>query len=386
MIDLRTLLLLLMVADLVFAAALALAGGRPLREGLGEWTASLLVRAIACGVVALTGPAPGALAVGSAFFALAITLQVAALLALDRKHLETWLYGLVVATVAVPMALLESEPANAAVFGALLLGTLFAAAAAIAGHLAALRHTRARPVLLASWLVAAYAFLQRGFGAAFSADGILAFQAPTGFASIEWLAVFAAAVAGTLAFLMLHQERAEAEVRRLSMMDALTGAYNRSTFHEVAERELARAKRAAQPLSMVLFDIDHFGAINEKHGHLAGDEVLARFAERVRSALRQEDMLVRFGGEAFLVLLPDVPGPGAVVVAGRIRRRVAESALQAAGREFDLTVSLGVSALLDEGPESVETLLERAGSALALAKQRGRNRVVALSLGRSIAA
>ena len=386
MIDLRTLLLLALVADLLFAGALVLGGGRPLRDGVAAWIAALLVRALACGLVALTGPAPGAVAVGSAFFALALALQVAALLSLDRKHLEPWLYGAIVATVAVPLALLEHEPANAAVFGALILGMACAGAAAVAAHLSALRHSRAKAILIASWLAAAYAFLQRGFGAAFSADGLQAFQSPTGFASVEWLAVFAAGIAATLAFLLLHQERAEAAVDRLSMLDPLTGAFNRVTFHETAERELARASRAATPLSMVLFDIDDFRAINEKHGHVVGDEVLARFADLVRSALRQEDMLVRFGGAEFVVLLPDVPGPGAVIVAGRIRRRVAESVVQAAGQDFSLTVSLGVAARLDEGPESVETLIDRATSALELAKQRGRNRVVALSLGRSIAA
>jgi diguanylate cyclase (GGDEF)-like protein len=97
-------------------------------------------------------------------------------------------------------------------------------------------------------------------------------------------------------------------------------------------------------------------------------------------------MLVRYGGEEFVVLLPEVPGPGAVVVAGRIRRAVAGEPVEAAGTTFPLTVSLGVAARLDEGPESIDELLERAGSALELAKERGRNRVVALSLGRSIAA
>ena len=87
-----------------------------------------------------------------------------------------------------------------------------------------------------------------------------------------------------------------------------------------------------------------------------------------------------------MVLLPDVPGPGAVVVAGRIRRTVAASPIEVGSLQFPLTVSLGVAARLDEGPESLETLLARADGALALAKERGRNRVVALSLGRSIAA
>ena len=117
-----------------------------------------------------------------------------------------------------------------------------------------------------------------------------------------------------------------------------------------------------------------------------GDQVLQKIADIVRGALRKEDMLVRYGGEEFLVMLPDVPGPGAVVVAGRIRKAVEAEALRIEGHSIPVTVSVGVSARLDEGPESIENLLARADDALALAKQRGRNRVVALSLGRSIAA
>jgi diguanylate cyclase (GGDEF)-like protein len=135
-----------------------------------------------------------------------------------------------------------------------------------------------------------------------------------------------------------------------------------------------------------MVDLDHFRAINEKHGQRVGDEVLQRVADLVRSALRKEDMLVRFGGEEFLVLLPEVAGPGAVVVGGRIRKAVAASEIVAGTHRFAITVSAGVSARLDEGPESIDSLIARAEEALALAKRRGRNRVVALSLGRSIAA
>ena len=126
--------------------------------------------------------------------------------------------------------------------------------------------------------------------------------------------------------------------------------------------------------------------MNEEHGIRTGDEVLRHVADLIRTALRKEDMLVRYGGEEFLVMLPEVPGPGAVVVAGRIRKAVEAQAIAVKSRSLRLTVSVGVSARLDEGPESIENLLARADEALALAKQRGRNRVVALSLGRSIAA
>ena len=121
-------------------------------------------------------------------------------------------------------------------------------------------------------------------------------------------------------------------------------------------------------------------------GHRIGDQFLQRLGEVLRNALRKEDMLVRFGGEEFLVLLPDVPGPGAVVVAGRLRKAVASEAIVLGELSLTATVSAGVAARLDEGPESVDTLVARAEEALALAKRRGRNRVVALSLGRSIAA
>ena len=386
MIDLRTLLLLLAVADLMFALALWLGAGRPMREGVGKWILSLLVRALACGVVVANVQAPGALAVGSGLFALSIALQASSLLAFDRRRLEPWLFSAIVAAIAIPMQLLEQDPPRAALFGGLVIGTFFLAAGAIAWHLRALRGSRARVVLATSYLIAASAFSLRGLNAVLSAEGVAAFRTPAGFAAAEWFAVFAAALASTLAYLLVHKERAEAEVARLAMLDPLTGAYNRGTFHEAAERELARARRAGQPLSMVLMNIDHFRAINEKHGHVVGDEVLVQFADLVRDVLRKEDMLVRFGGEEFLVLLPDVPGPGAVVVAGRLRRRISEATIQAAGQDFNVTVSIGVSARLDEGPESVETLIDRASSALALAKERGRNRVVALSLGRSIAA
>jgi diguanylate cyclase (GGDEF)-like protein len=194
------------------------------------------------------------------------------------------------------------------------------------------------------------------------------------------------AVASSFAFLLLQKERADAQALRLATYDPLTGAYNRRTFHEIAEREMSRARRAGQPLSIVMLDIDHFRAVNEKHGHRIGDQLLQRLGEVLRNALRKEDMLVRFGGEEFLVLLPDVPGPGAVVVAGRLRKAVASEEIVLGDVRLAATVSAGVAARLDEGPESVDTLVARAEEALALAKRRGRNRVVALSLGRSIAA
>ena len=387
MIDLRTLLLVLAVADLVLAAAIWLGASQRLRDGMSQWAGSLAVRSLGLAVLASQGHLhAGAIAVGTALVALSITLQAAALLAFGRQSLAAWVHTAVIAGVAVPFQLLEPDRANGILFGGVVFGTLLLVLAAICMQMRAAAGSRARSILVACFVVAGFACLWRGVGAVLIAEPLRDFQSPAGFAAVTFLAAFAAAIAATFAFVLLHKERADAEARRLATIDPLTGAYNRSTFHEIAERELARALRAGQALSIVMLDIDHFRAINEQHGHRVGDEVLRQFADLVRSALRKEDMLVRYGGEEFLVMLPEVPGPGAVVVAGRIRRYVANAPIEAAGHKFALTVSLGVAARLDEGPESIDTLLARADSALQLAKERGRDRVVALSLGRSIAA
>ena len=387
MIDLRTLLLGMAVADLVLAAALWIGASRGVRDGLSHWAGALVVRALGLALFAWHSPLqPGTLSVGAALLAISLTLQAAAILAFDKRPFAAWIHTAVIAGVAVPFQLLEGDRANAVVFGGIVFGTLLMVTAAMSAHLHPPAGSRARAILLASFAAAGTACLLRGIGAMMVADPLRDFADPSGFAAATSLATFAAALASTFGFLLLHNERAEAQALRLATIDPLTGAYNRRTFHEIAERELSRARRAGQPLSIIMLDIDHFRAVNEKHGHRVGDEVLQRFAEVVRSAMRQEDMLVRFGGEEFLVLLPDVPGPGAVVVAGRIRRTVAAAPIVVNGLQFPLTVSLGVAARLDEGPESLETLLDRADGALNLAKERGRNRVVALSLGRSIAA
>jgi diguanylate cyclase (GGDEF)-like protein len=387
MIDVATLLVFLALCDLVLSVAVAAGSGQRPKDGAAHWSASLAVRALAFALFASGAmPRAGTLAVASGLAALSFTLQAGALLAFARRSLPSWVHTTVIAGVAVPLALLSQDAGAAILFGGIVFGTLLVGLAMLAWQIHYGRMGGPRGMLAASFALGALACYVRGVGSLFAADPTLAFLAPTGFQSASLLAAALAAQAGTYAFLLLHKARADAEAVRLATMDALTGTYNRRTFHEIAERELSRARRAGQPLSMIMLDIDHFRAVNEKHGHRVGDALLQRLAEVVRSALRQEDMLVRFGGEEFVVLLPDVPGPGAVVVAGRIRKAVAAQEIELGPLRLAITLSAGVAARLDEGPESVDTLIARAEEALALAKRRGRNRVVALSLGRSIAA
>jgi diguanylate cyclase (GGDEF)-like protein/PAS domain S-box-containing protein len=161
-----------------------------------------------------------------------------------------------------------------------------------------------------------------------------------------------------------ERERLLGEVQDLARHDALTGLPNRRVLQEMLPREMARARRNELPLSIAIVDIDHFKAYNDSHGHLAGDEVLRACAREWDATLRGEDTLVRFGGEEFLVVLPDTEPEQATEIVERLRRTT----------PMGQTCSAGL-ALWDHG-ESIDDLLRRADEALYLAKASGRDQLV----------
>lgn len=171
---------------------------------------------------------------------------------------------------------------------------------------------------------------------------------------------------------MSEQERDKTELLRLSTTDPLTGLCNRRSLLELAGHEVARARRHGTPLALLVLNMDHFKAINDRQGHAEGDRVLVRLADCLRGELRASDVAGRLGGEEFAVVLPDSPLAGALEVAERIRRCV-ETAREA--RPPCATVSIGVAELLPG--ESLDDLLRRADRALYGAKATGRNRIVA---------
>jgi diguanylate cyclase (GGDEF)-like protein len=156
--------------------------------------------------------------------------------------------------------------------------------------------------------------------------------------------------------------------------DPLTGVLNRRALDRLMQRETERCDATGAPSAVLALDLDHFKAINDTHGHAAGDAALRAFAQRIRGHLRQSDQLARLGGEEFIVLLPGAPLSKAMEIAERLRSAVAESPLVATPR-VAVTVSIGVAsrAAGETGPG----LLARADEALYAAKHAGRNRVIA---------
>jgi diguanylate cyclase (GGDEF)-like protein/PAS domain S-box-containing protein len=171
------------------------------------------------------------------------------------------------------------------------------------------------------------------------------------------------------------QKILEEKLRELAMQDELTGLYNRRHFVELADAEVARARRTGSPVSLAMLDIDHFKAVNDAFGHPVGDLALKEVARCMRESLRTSDVPARLGGEEFVVLLTDTGLEGAVAVTERLRERVGRAEVPAGrDRVARFTVSGGVAELAPG--ERFETLLARADEALYRAKEEGRNRTI----------
>ena len=158
-----------------------------------------------------------------------------------------------------------------------------------------------------------------------------------------------------------------------ALRDPLTGTGNRIAMDQTLQREIDLSRRHLQPLSVLMLDIDHFKQVNDIHGHSTGDDVLKAVAASIKHQLRNVDMVFRYGGEEFLILLSNTSREAAAMVGERLRFAVQSEEYLADAHTILLTVSLGCSTLLPG--ESAESLLRRADSALYVAKREGRNRL-----------
>jgi diguanylate cyclase (GGDEF)-like protein len=164
------------------------------------------------------------------------------------------------------------------------------------------------------------------------------------------------------------------EVRIQAATDPLTGIYNRRSFFELAQSEFKAAKLSNHPLAALMIDVDRFKGVNDTYGHDIGDLVLVRIAKLCARKIRDEDIFGRYGGEEFVLVLPDTTPIVAIKIAERLRRDIAEMRVRTVKGEIQVHVSVGI-ANLDEACDSLETLLKRSDTALYKAKQQGRNQV-----------
>jgi len=165
-------------------------------------------------------------------------------------------------------------------------------------------------------------------------------------------------------------------IHNMAIQDGMTGIHNKRFFTEFLDRELAVASRYGHPLTLVMFDVDHFKKVNDTHGHLAGDAVLKDLAGRIKPRIRREDLFARYGGEEFACVLPSTALPGGIVFADHLRQIIEEKPCAFEDKQISFTISLGVTTLHRENGVDGAGLIKRADDNLYAAKRGGRNRVV----------
>ena len=210
-------------------------------------------------------------------------------------------------------------------------------------------------------------------------------NSPFGIDQVQNLVFLATNVLGigwTYGFFMMTNQRLVADLREsekkqriLASSDYLTGAYNRAAFVERSQALMALAKRHSHPLGALMIDVDHFKHVNDQYGHPAGDEVLRSFAAACQAQLRKSDLLARWGGEEFAILLPETGAADCEQMAERLREAIAGLSVETSSGPIQVTVSIGC-ALRQLETRDIFQLVARADQALYQAKQSGRNRVM----------
>ena len=166
------------------------------------------------------------------------------------------------------------------------------------------------------------------------------------------------------------------DLQRVAALDPLTGVYNRRFGLQRLTEEFGRSIRSGDPLGVLMLDLDHFKAVNDTYGHLVGDRVLQTVVRAARQVLREGDVLLRYGGEEFVIVLPGAGRDDLVQMAERVRRAVAEAEITEAGQRIPVTVSIGGSGLPDKNATNPQDLIVVADAAMYTSKESGRDRCV----------
>ncbi len=384
MVDVKTILIMNITACFLLAVSLRAAINTPLsesRDGLWLWLASLLAQALAYTLLSFTETQniPLYHVMAHSVLAIFITLQAAALFQFFGKRLSSWWHLLPALLVGLLFSLAAGSATTLAIFAGVFFGTAYVILAAIATQIGGGMRSSGLRLLVIGFSLGAISFFMRAIpvlvmpellGGPLTSEKLV-----TGGLFLSFMVIILTSVG----FLVLQKDRAEEAATKLAVTDPLTGTFNRRTFLDLAEKQIARARRANAPLSVVLFDLDHFKNINDKYGHLAGDHVLKRFVDIAKMCLRQEDLLVRYGGEEFCLLLPDTNAEDAASLAERIRGATEYSTFTISDGKVEktirVTVSGGVAKLGDNAADDIGNLVARADEAMYAAKASGRNQI-----------
>lgn len=374
--DVPTLLLITVVSSVVMALALLVLGEGNRRDGLQYWAWALLMGGAGYGLFLLRGRIPDALSVVLANAMLSATLSgLIAAVRCFHGLARGWPRLLVAPlVVAVLMALfLDSLPMRVLLSNTVmgtqvvwLLWTLHTKGSRTLGQ-------GARLLTAGLLLEATMLFVRSVSGAAFAGQGASIFLGNT-VQTLTFMVAFIALLVTSMGFLFMGKERADAVNRRLAAQDELTGVPNRRAIIAALERGMAHAVRTREPMALMMVDVDHFKQVNDRWGHPAGDAVLRNVVEVLRQRVRAQDVVGRYGGEEFLVVLPSTKAEGAYQLAQQLCAAVQAMPCTWGDETICVTVSIGVFGGHLQPQDHWGQLLHAADKALYRAKETGRHR------------
>lgn len=375
--DIPTLMLMVIVSSVVMAGGLLVLGGWRRQDGLPYWAGALLLGGAGYALFLTRGRLPDVFSIVLAnTMVSAMFSGLTAAVQCFQGQQPRWLRLLVVpATMAALMAYGLDDLVLRVVLSNLLMATQ------TLWLLRCLHRTDAGTtgrgaLLLTAGLALEFGMLLLRSASAplFAGQGASVLTSNT-VQTLTFMTAFIALLVTSMGFVFMGKERADQLNRRLAAQDELTGIANRRSIIAALERDVARSLRTREPLALMMVDVDHFKQVNDRHGHLAGDAVLRHVAEVLQQRVRAQDIVGRYGGEEFLVVLPDTGLDGARNLALQLCKAVQTTPCVWRGETMAVTVSIGVFGGRLEPQDHWDLLLHAADSALYRAKEAGRNRV-----------
>ncbi len=380
-LNMATMMLVLLCGHL-FSGGLVIAYmiGRTRSKPLDTFLLSKLLQPIAWILIGIREQVPGMLVVAIANDLLFIgaALEMISLLLIKESFADQVKKNYLTLLAACALAF-----STAAAFGAPedLRVALSSACLALLMALPAWRlFTCGHPSVLQRTIAAFYGvniilLLLRAVGAV-ATDYDLGLLTPSIFNTALFVLLFLHLISGSMGFILLDKEKIDAELLRAASVDGLTDTLNRQAFEKRAGEMIALFARRQEPVSCLLLDIDDFKQVNDTHGHVAGDEVLRQFALTIKGLMRNYDLLGRYGGEEFAILLPGADSGQAMEIAQRLRGSVESMSIDGNGL-LRCTVSIGVSTMIPGMDTKTEHFYRLSDKALYHAKDLGKNRVTA---------